>query len=107
MNDLYVWTVIGGLALMTYINRFSFLGILAGRDVPPAVRRALAYVPSAVLPAIIAPMVLVDRASGGLTAPAVWLASVAALAIGVASRNIVLTILGGMAALHLSRLAGL
>jgi uncharacterized membrane protein len=60
MNDLYVWTVIGGLALMTYINRFSFLGIFAGRDVPPAVRRALAYVPSAVLPAIIAAEVFGD-----------------------------------------------
>ena len=107
MSDAYVWTVILGLAALTYLNRFSFLGLLGGRDVPPAVRRALAFVPSAVLPAIIAPMVLMDRATGALTPPSFWLAAALALGIGALTRNMLLTVLGGLAAFHLARLAGL
>lgn len=107
MTDAYVWSVILGLAAMTYLNRFSFLGLLGGRDVPPWARRALAYVPTAVLPALIAPMVLIDRAAGTLTPPTVWLAAAAALLLGALTRNLALTILGGMAALHAARYVGL
>lgn len=107
MSDGYVWTVILGLAALTYLNRFSFLGLLGGRDVPPGVRRALAYVPAAVLPALIAPMVLIDRSTGALTPPAFWLASAIALGLGAATRNMLITVLGGLAAFHLARFAGL
>lgn len=107
MTDAYVWTVIAGLAALTYLNRFSFLGLLGGRTVPPWAQRALAFVPAAVLPALIAPMVVYDRATGGLMPPSVWLAACAALLLGALTRNMVLTILGGMAMLHAARFAGL
>ena len=107
MSDLYIWTVILGLAALTYLNRISFLGLLAGRDVPLWARRALAFVPSAVLPAIIAPMVLIDRSDGGLTPPSLWLASAAAMIVGALTRNMIATILIGLAALHAARAAGL
>jgi branched-subunit amino acid transport protein len=107
MSDAYVWTVILGLAALTYLNRFSFLGLLGGRDVPPWARRALAYVPTAVLPALIAPMVLIDRSTGGLTPPSAWIAAAVALLLGALTRNLALTIIGGMAAVHVARYAGL
>ena len=107
MSEGYVWTVILGLAVLTYLNRVSFLGLLGGRDVPPSVRRALAFVPSAVLPALVAPMVLVDRTTGALTPPSFWVAGAVALGIGVLTRNMLVTVLGGLAAFHLARLAGL
>lgn len=107
MSDVYVWTVILGLAALTYLNRFSFLGLLAGREVPIWARRALAFVPSSVLPAIIAPMVVLDRTSGGFTNPSVWLAAGAAVALGALTRNMLATIIGGLAALHAARALGL
>lgn len=107
MSSVYVWSIILGLAVVTYANRFSFLGLLGGREVPPRVRQALAYVPSAVLPALVAPMVLLDRASGGLTPPSFWIAGAAALLVGATTRNMVLTIIGGLAALHAGRALGL
>lgn len=107
MTAAYVWTVILGLGLVTYLIRFSFLGLLGNRPLSPGVLRALRYVPSAVIPALVAPMVALDRASGGFAAPHNWLAGLVALGIGAVTRNLVATILGGMGAFHLLRAAGL
>lgn len=100
MSDLYIWTVILGLAGLTYLNRISFLVLLAGRTVPGWIQRALGFVPSAVLPALIAPMVLFDRDSGGFNPPVVWMAALAALAVGIATRHLLLTIVVGMGSYH-------
>lgn len=106
MSELYIWSVIIGLAVLTYLNRLSFLVLLAGWSVPLWMQRALAYVPSAVLPAIIGPMVLFDRADGGLTPPIMWLAALAALSVGVLTRHLLLTIVTGMASYQLLGLLG-
>lgn len=107
MSAGYVWTVILGLAVITYCIRFSFMGLLAGRTVPEWVARPLRYVPSAVLPALAAPMVLLERDTGALTAPIQWLAAAAAVLVGALSRNMLLTIVVGLGVFHLGRLAGL
>lgn len=107
MSATYVWSVILGLALVTYAIRFFFLGIVAGRHVPGWIARGLRYVPSAVLPALVTPMVLIERQTGALTAPHAWLAAATAVLVGALSRNMLLTIIAGMAMLHLGRQAGL
>jgi branched-subunit amino acid transport protein len=107
MSDLYVWSVIAGLALATYLIRFSFIGLLGGRGPSPFAARLLRYVPTAILPAIIAPMVVLDRQAGGLTAPHAWAAAAVALAIGATTRHMLGTIVGGMAAFHALRALGL
>ncbi|MDT8345696.1 MAG: AzlD domain-containing protein [Thermohalobaculum sp.] len=97
MSDTTIWTVITGLALATYLIRFSFIGLLAGRRLPPVVTEALGYVPVTVLPAIIAPMVLLS--DGQIAAdPQRVLAAVAALATGIATRRLLPGIIAGMAA---------
>jgi branched-subunit amino acid transport protein len=106
VSGAYLWTVILVLGLVTYLIRFSFLGLFAGREPPEAVRRALAYVPSAVLPALAAPMVALDPA-GGPAAPSLWLAALAALALGAATGRMGLSVLAGFAALHGLRALGL
>ncbi|MFA7270156.1 MAG: AzlD domain-containing protein [Sterolibacterium sp.] len=57
MDATYVWAVILALAAVTYFNRLSFLGLLAHVELPLRLRRMLAYVPPAILAAIIAPQV--------------------------------------------------
>ena len=49
-----LWFTIAALALGTYLIRFSFLGFLGGRTLPPLALRLLRYVPVAVFPALVA-----------------------------------------------------
>ena len=97
MDSAYVWTVIIGLGLITYVIRFSFLGLLAGRKVPLAVRRALGFVPITVLPAMVMPMVAYAP-DGDWAEPHRPLAALAAVVLGAVTRNLVLSILGGIVA---------
>ncbi len=107
MSGLYVWSVVLGLGLFTYLIRFSFLGLLGGRPPSAAMQRVLRYVPTAVIPAMVAPMVTLDRATGGWADAHVWLAAAACALVGAATRNLLAAILIGMGGFHLLRAAGL
>ncbi|MEL6768163.1 MAG: AzlD domain-containing protein [Pseudomonadota bacterium] len=88
MTTVEIWTLIIGLGAVTYLIRFSFLGLLAGRDVPAGLRRALGFVPVTVLPALTLPMVLYE--DGVLTAdPARLTAALAGLLVGIATRHMI------------------
>jgi branched-subunit amino acid transport protein len=93
--DARIWLAIAGLALATYAIRFSFLGLLGGRPVPPGLRRALAFVPVTVLPALIAPMVLLGEDGGPTDDLQGLAAALAALAAGMLTRNLLAGILAG------------
>ena len=60
-----IWLIIGLLAIGTFLIRFSFLGLIGGNDMPPLVLRMLRYTPVAVLPGMVAPLVLWPEATGG------------------------------------------
>jgi len=106
-----------GMALVTYFTRYAMIALL-GRERPvlsevegpvlgpstglgvnsiegpSLLRRWLAYVPPAVLAALVVPAVLVPR--GHLTVgPHAW-AALAGAAVVWRTRNVSLTILGGM-----------
>jgi len=102
-----VWTVILGLGLVSALIRYSFLGLLQGREVPPRVRTALGFVPVTVMPAIAAPMVVLAPGSGDWAEPHRMLAALAALAIGMAARSMLAAVLTGMTAFVLLRALGL
>jgi len=56
-----IWLVMVALGLLTYLTRLSFVLLLERWQPPELVRRALRYVPLAVLTAIILPdLLLVD-----------------------------------------------
>ncbi|MEW5958423.1 MAG: AzlD domain-containing protein, partial [Chloroflexota bacterium] len=52
MNELYL---IGGMALVTFAIRYSMFALAGRVEFPARLRRALHYVPPAVLTAIIVP----------------------------------------------------
>ncbi|MEM6906311.1 MAG: AzlD domain-containing protein [Pseudomonadota bacterium] len=93
MDETTVWAVVIGLGLASALIRYSFLGLLAGREVPGWLRKALSFVPVAAFPAIFMPMVMFGPEGGW--AP-LWqpLAAGIALAVGLATRSI----LGALAA---------
>jgi len=104
--DAKIWLVIAGLAVATYLIRFSFLGLLAGRRLLGALTRALGFVPVTVLPALIAPMVLSAPGGGLELRPATLVAALAALAFGVTLRHPIAAILAGIAGYAAVRAAG-
>jgi len=95
-----LWIVIVVLGAGTYLIRFSFLGLIGGRQLPDWVLRHLRFVAVAVLPGLIAPLVVWPQATGGHPDPARLTAALAAFAIGMWSRNVVASVVGGMAALY-------
>ena len=100
MDALYVWAVIVLLALATLATRMSFIAFAAHRELPPLLRRALVYVPPAILAAIIVSQVAPTTPSG---APSIDLPRIAAalLAFAVAwrTRSTMATVVVGMLAL--------
>jgi branched-subunit amino acid transport protein len=97
-----IWTVIVLLGIGTYLIRLSFLGLVGDRALPDWAMRMLRYVPVAVMPGLVAPLVVWPAATGGKPDLARILAAAAALAIGAGTRSVLGAIAGGMAALYLA-----
>jgi branched-subunit amino acid transport protein len=95
-----IWIVILALGAGTFLIRFSFIGLVGDRALPPWAERMLRYVPVAVMPGLVAPLVVWPQATGGQPDPARLLAALAALAIGAATRSVLGAIAGGMAVLY-------
>jgi len=96
-----IWFIIAGLGIGTFLIRFSFLGLIGNRPLPPWVLRHLRYTPVAVLPALIAPLVLWPEAAGGQPDLPRIAAAFVTLATGMLSKNVILSIAGGAATLYL------
>ena len=89
---------VAGLA--TFATRLSFIALLGRVDVPPFLQRALRYVPPAVLSAIVFTEILVRDGAPDLSLGNVrLLAGAAAAVVAWRTRNVLLTIAVGMAAL--------
>jgi len=100
MSTPQIWTIIALLALGTFLIRFSFLGLVGDRPLHPVLLRLLRYTPVAVLPGLVAPLVLWPAATDGVPDPARLAAAAATLAIGLYARNTLFAILGGGATLY-------
>jgi branched-subunit amino acid transport protein len=102
MSGTTLWLVIGAIGLLTYGIRLSFI-LTAGRaEIPDGVRRALRFVPVAVLPAIVVPELV---APSGVLLPSLanprLIAGALAVVVAWRTRNALITIVVGMVALWL------
>lgn len=96
MTTAYIWSTIIILGVGTYIIRLSFLGLIAGKDLPDWVLRHLRYTAVGVLPGLVAPLVLWPDATGGEIDPARLAAACVAFGVGLLTRNVIAAIvLGG------------
>ena len=96
IDSVTFWLSILGLGVATFLIRFSFLGLIREGALPHYVVRLLRYVPVSVLPALVAPLVVFPRSLGGETNP-VWVVSALfALALGILTRSLLVTIVSGM-----------
>ena len=95
-----IWAIIVIMGIGTFLIRFSFLGLIGDRPMPAFVLRLLRYTPVAVLPGMVAPLVIWPAATDGVFDPVRALAAVATVLIGVWTRNVLLAILGGAVTLY-------
>ncbi|AML51216.1 MULTISPECIES: AzlD domain-containing protein [Falsihalocynthiibacter] len=101
-SDANIWFIIVGLGLGTYLIRFSFLGLIGGRELPEWLLRHLRYTPVAVMPGLVAPLVLWPNATGGDLDPARLIAAGVTLSVGYFSKNFLAAFFCGGIALYLS-----
>ncbi len=96
-----LWVIILGLGLGSFLLRFLFLGMIGNRKLPDWVLRHLRYTAVAILPALVAPLVLWPDATGGTPDPARLTAAAVTIAVGVWLKNVIATVLCGAATLYL------
>lgn len=90
-----VWTIIIAMGIGTFVIRFSFLGLIGDRDLPPWVLRHLRYTAVAVLPALVAPLVIWPDATDGALDPARLAAAVVTLSVGTLTKSVIWAIVAG------------
>ncbi len=86
------WLLALGLGAITYAMRISFMALMRRHAPPPGLIRALRFAPFAILPAILAPMVVFPASGGGEVDPLRIVAALAALAAGALTRSMLATI---------------
>lgn len=99
MNN-HIWLIIALTGTGTYLLRLSFIQLLSGQTLSPAIRRVLRYIPSAVLaalvlPAFVMPDGVVDISLGNIH----LIAGLLALAAAFATRNMLVVLGVGMGSL--------
>lgn len=90
-----LWSVIIGLGVGSFLLRFVFIGLIGDRPIAPWLLRHLRYTAVAVLPALIAPLVVWPTATGGTPDPARMAAAAAALAVGLITKNVFIAMFAG------------
>ncbi len=100
-----IWLIMIAGGLITFGMRFSLIYLFGRFEVPETMRRALHYVPPAVLSAIIFPELFFQNGSIALTlANTRLIAGLAAILVAWFSKSTLLTIIAGMVVLLLLQL---
>ncbi len=100
-----LWLTLIGMGLLTYALRLSFIELWGRLTLPPAVQRSLRFVPPAVLAALLFPEVLLRNGALDMSLHNLrLLAALLAVLVAWRTRNTLLTIAAGMAALWLLQL---
>jgi len=89
VSNTAIWMTILGMGLITYALRLPMIVLLGRLEIPPVVRRALRFVPPAVLSAIILPDLVL---AGG----ARFAAGIVAAAIAWRTKSAFATVAGGL-----------
>jgi branched-subunit amino acid transport protein len=102
VNATTTWLAILAVGAVTFLTRSSFIVFADPRRFPEAFRRALAFVPPAVVAAITAPGLFMPEGTLDLsTDNPRWIAGLVALAVAARLRNAVACLTAGMATLWL------
>ena len=100
MSQAWLWVTIIIVGLLTFGIRLSFILFIGKTQILPIARQALRFVPVAVLSALIAPALFLPRGSFDLSFSNIRLiAGIVAIFVAWRTKNVLLTIVIGMACL--------
>lgn len=100
IDKISLWSVIILLGLGSFGLRFAFTGLIGNRPLPPWVLRHLRYTAVAVLPGLVAPLVVWPAATGGAPDAPRMAAALVTLAAGYFLKNVILAIVLGALTLY-------
>ncbi|MEX0277955.1 MAG: AzlD domain-containing protein [Ruegeria sp.] len=95
-----IWIIIIGLAVGSYLLRFTFIGLVGDRPMPPWLLRHLRYTAVAIVPALIAPLVVWPSATEGQPDVPRMAAAAVTLGVGLWSKNVLAAMFSGAATLY-------
>ena len=95
-----LWIVIICMAVFSFALRFVFIGFMGDRPLPAWLMRHLRYTAVAIIPALVAPLVLWPSATQGETDPPRLVAALVTLGVGLLTRNVMLAIATGAGTLY-------
>lgn len=95
-----MWIIILGLAVGSFALRFTFIGIVGDRPMPSWLLRHLRYTAVAIIPALIAPLVVWPTATDGQPDVPRMAAAAVTLAVGYLSKNVIAAIFAGAGTLY-------
>lgn len=96
-----LWVIIIALGLGSFGLRFMFTGLLGNWAMPAIILRHLRYAAVAVLPGLVAPLVLWPSATEGQIDPARLTAAIVTLAVAMLFKRVLLAIVTGAGTLFL------
>ena len=91
------WLSITIAGLLTYFTRMSMIALVSRDMLGERIKAVLAYVPSAVFPAIIFPAIFINDYGAfiEINDPKIF-AAIVAIVVGYFSKNVIATILSGL-----------
>jgi len=102
MDNSKVWLVITFLALGSFGLRFVFIGLIGDRELPAWLQRHLRYTAVAVLPGLVAPMVMWPNATGGMPDPARMIAALVTISVSYFTKNVLIAMAAGATTLFVT-----
>ncbi|QTN36669.1 AzlD domain-containing protein [Cognatishimia activa] len=96
-----LWLIIVALGLGSFGLRFMFTGLLGSWSMPAIILRHLRYAAVAVLPGLVAPLVLWPSTTDGQIDPARLTAAVVTLGVAMIFKRVLLAIVTGAGTLFL------
>ncbi|WP_171130960.1 MULTISPECIES: AzlD domain-containing protein [unclassified Ruegeria] len=95
-----IWILIIGLAIGSFALRFTFIGLVGDRPIPSWLLRHLRYTAVAIIPALIAPLVVWPAATDGQPDLPRMAAAAVALTVGLVTKKVLTAIFSGAAVLY-------
>ncbi len=100
-----IWLTMIAIGAATYAIRLSFIYLFGRMEIPDVLRRALFYVPPAVLSAIVFPELFLPGGKLDISfGNARLLAGLLAILVAWRTKNVLITLLVGMIALYVLQL---
>lgn len=99
IDPVTLWTVIIGMAIGSFALRFVFIGLVGSRAMPVWMLRHLRYTAVAIIPALIAPLVIWPTATGGTPDAPRMIAALVTISVGLVTKNVIAAMLAGAGSL--------